>query len=152
MLDFKFRSRRLRKSLSCLDTARFKTFFERYVKRCEIYNAAHNLAVRGFLGSSASLQVICHGIPDSYKLKDGDIINVDVTCYYGGYHGDCSEMFLVGDVDEAGRKLVRVTHEAWQAAIAYCKPGQPSALHGDCKRVTGVQLHRIVRECLVLDC
>merc|ERR1719352_489276 len=58
-------------------------------------------------------EVICHGIPDSYKLKDGDIINVDVTCYYGGYHGDCSEMFLVGDVDEAGRKLVRVTHEAW---------------------------------------
>jgi methionyl aminopeptidase len=58
-------------------------------------------------------------------LKDGDIINVDVTCYYGGYHGDCSEMYLVGDVDEAGRKLVRVTHEAWQAAIAYCKPGQP---------------------------
>uniref|UniRef100_A0A7S0NTS3 Methionine aminopeptidase n=1 Tax=Calcidiscus leptoporus TaxID=127549 RepID=A0A7S0NTS3_9EUKA len=69
-------------------------------------------------------EVICHGIPDSYKLKDGDIVNIDVTCYFGGYHGDCSETVLVGDVDEAGRKLVRVTYEAWQAAITYCRPGQ----------------------------
>eukprot|EP00965_Chrysotila_dentata_P088085 2907890-Pleurochrysis_carterae.AAC.3 len=41
---------------------------------------------------SAWRQVICHGIPDSYKLKDGDIVNIDVTCYVGGYHGDCSQM------------------------------------------------------------
>eukprot|EP00747_Dinoflagellata_sp_TGD_P106118 gnl/TRDRNA2_/TRDRNA2_169767_c0_seq1.p1 gnl/TRDRNA2_/TRDRNA2_169767_c0~~gnl/TRDRNA2_/TRDRNA2_169767_c0_seq1.p1 ORF type:complete len:351 (+),score=57.37 gnl/TRDRNA2_/TRDRNA2_169767_c0_seq1:273-1325(+) len=69
-------------------------------------------------------EVICHGIPDSYKLQDGDIINVDITVYYGGYHGDCSETFLVGNVDEKGKQLVKVTHDAWQAAIKYCKPGK----------------------------
>tara|TARA_B110001452_G_scaffold8579_1_gene7493 strand:- start:42 stop:1415 length:1374 start_codon:yes stop_codon:yes gene_type:complete len=70
-------------------------------------------------------EVICHGIPDASILRDGDIINVDVTCYYGGYHGDCSETFLVGQVDDAGRQLVKVTYDCWQAAIDYCKPGQP---------------------------
>jgi len=70
-------------------------------------------------------EVICHGIPDSSVLKDGDVVNIDITCYYGGYHGDCSEMFLVGDVDEAGKQLVKVTYDCWQAAIAYCAPGKP---------------------------
>ena len=70
-------------------------------------------------------EVICHGIPDSRVLRDGDIVNIDITCYYGGYHGDLSEMFLVGDVDEAGKQLVKVTHDCWRAAIEYCKPGQP---------------------------
>lgn len=70
-------------------------------------------------------EVICHGIPDAYKLQDGDIVNIDVTVYYNGYHGDLSEMFLVGNVDEKGKELVKVTHDAWQEAIKYCKPGQP---------------------------
>jgi methionyl aminopeptidase len=70
-------------------------------------------------------EVICHGIPDSYKLKDGDIVNVDVTCYVDGYHGDCSETFAIGEVDEAGKQLIKVTHDCWKAAIDYCKPGQP---------------------------
>jgi len=52
-------------------------------------------------------------------------VNVDVTCYYGGYHGDCSETFLVGEVDEAGKRLVKVTHDCWRAAIDYCRPGRP---------------------------
>ena len=68
-------------------------------------------------------EVICHGIPDSSVLKDGDIVNIDVTCYYNGYHGDCSETFLVGNVDEKGKQLVKVTYDCWQAAIDYCKPG-----------------------------
>ena len=68
-------------------------------------------------------EVICHGIPDSYALQDGDIVNIDVTCYFGGYHGDCSETFLVGNVDEKGKQLVKVTYDCWQAAIDYCKPG-----------------------------
>ena len=50
-------------------------------------------------------------------------MNIDITCYIGGYHGDCSETFLVGDVDDAGKQLVKVTHDCWQAAIQYCKPG-----------------------------
>eukprot|EP00181_Compsopogon_caeruleus_P002996 CAMPEP_0184678370 /NCGR_PEP_ID=MMETSP0312-20130426/1105_1 /TAXON_ID=31354 /ORGANISM="Compsopogon coeruleus, Strain SAG 36.94" /LENGTH=342 /DNA_ID=CAMNT_0027127061 /DNA_START=935 /DNA_END=1963 /DNA_ORIENTATION=+ len=70
-------------------------------------------------------EVICHGIPDSTVLRDGDIINIDVTCYVNGFHGDCSETFLVGDVDEAGRTLVRVTWECMDRAIAICKPGVP---------------------------
>ena len=70
-------------------------------------------------------EVICHGIPDANKLRDGDIINIDVTCYYGGYHGDCSETYLVGEVDEAGKQLVKVTHDCWQAAIDACRPGVP---------------------------
>jgi len=70
-------------------------------------------------------EVICHGIPDSNVLKDGDVLNIDITCYFGGYHGDCSEMVLIGDVDDAGKRLVKVTHDCWRAAIDYCKPGQP---------------------------
>ncbi len=68
-------------------------------------------------------EVICHGIPDSTRLRDGDIINIDVTCYVDGVHGDCSEMVLVGNVDEAGRKLVKVTFECLDKAIRICRPG-----------------------------
>lgn len=68
-------------------------------------------------------EVVCHGIPDSTVLCDGDIINVDVTVFHDGYHGDCSETFLVGNVDEKGKKLVRVTHECLELAIDICKPG-----------------------------
>ena len=51
---------------------------------------------------------VCHGIPDDRPLVDGDIINVDITVYLDGYHGDCSKTFLVGNVDEKGKKLVQV--------------------------------------------
>ncbi len=53
-------------------------------------------------------EIVCHGIPDSTVLEDGMIVNVDVTVFYKGYHGDCSEMFLVGEVDQAGKDLVKV--------------------------------------------
>lgn len=56
-------------------------------------------------------QVICHGIPDQRPLQDGDIVNVDVTAYFKGYHGDLNETFVVGNVDAAGKKLIRVTSE-----------------------------------------
>merc|ERR1712048_740319 len=49
----------------------------------------------------------------------------DVTVFYKGYHGDLSETFLVGNVDEESKQLVKVTYDAWQEAIKYCKPGQP---------------------------
>ena len=57
-------------------------------------------------------EVICHGIPDDRALQDGDIVNCDVTIYLHGVHGDCSETFLVGDVDEVGRRLVQTTYES----------------------------------------
>lgn len=68
-------------------------------------------------------EVVCHGIPDDTTLVDGDIINIDITVFYDGYHGDCSETFLVGNVDRKGRHLVKTTHECLERAIALCKPG-----------------------------
>jgi methionyl aminopeptidase len=62
-------------------------------------------------------EVICHGIPDQRPLKDGDIVNLDVTCYLDGYHGDLNETYLVGNVDEKGRKLVDTARECLQKAI-----------------------------------
>eukprot|EP00951_Prasinocladus_malaysianus_P036381 scaffold382743_cov51-Prasinocladus_malaysianus.AAC.1 len=64
-------------------------------------------------------ECICHGIPDSRPLEDGDIINIDVTVFLDGHHGDCSKTFLCGDVDPAARKLVEVTLQSLEAAIAY---------------------------------
>jgi len=68
-------------------------------------------------------EVICHGIPDYYEIKDGDIVNIDVTTYVGGCHGDLNETFMVGNVDEEGRKLVKCAFECLQSALAACKPG-----------------------------
>ncbi|XP_047093590.1 methionine aminopeptidase 1A-like [Lolium rigidum] len=68
-------------------------------------------------------EVICHGIPDARKLEDGDIVNVDVTVYYKGVHGDLNDTYFVGNVDEASKQLVRVTYECLEKAIAIVKPG-----------------------------
>jgi methionyl aminopeptidase len=70
-------------------------------------------------------EVICHGIPDDRPLVDGDIINIDVTAYIGGVHGDCSATYLVGDVDEASRQLVEVTRRCRDLGIAAVAPGRP---------------------------
>jgi methionyl aminopeptidase len=68
-------------------------------------------------------EVICHGIPDSTVLRDGDIVNLDVTIFLDGMHGDTNATFLVGDVDEESRRLVRVTRECLDLGIAAVKPG-----------------------------
>ncbi|XP_052582666.1 methionine aminopeptidase 1D, mitochondrial isoform X5 [Peromyscus californicus insignis] len=75
--------------------------------------------------------VLCHGIPDSRPLQDGDIINIDVTVYYNGYHGDTSETFLVGTVDECGKKLVEVARRCRDEAIMACRPGAPFSVIGN---------------------
>ncbi|XP_065607244.1 methionine aminopeptidase 1D, mitochondrial isoform X1 [Cyrtonyx montezumae] len=75
--------------------------------------------------------VVCHGIPDSRPLQDGDIINIDVTVYYNGYHGDTSETFLVGSVDKSGQKLVEVARKCRDEAIAACRPGAPFSVIGN---------------------
>ena len=49
--------------------------------------------------------MICHGIPDSYELKDGDIVNIDITCYYEGYHGDCSETCAAPRLPKTGPRM-----------------------------------------------
>nr|KJB43651.1 hypothetical protein B456_007G211700 [Gossypium raimondii] len=68
-------------------------------------------------------ECICHGIPDSRPLQDGDIINIDVTVYLNGYHGDTSATFFCGDVSEEARNLVKVTKESLDKAISICAPG-----------------------------
>ena len=70
-------------------------------------------------------EVICHGIPDSTVIEDGDIINVDVTAFIDGVHGDTDATFCVGDVAEEARLLVERTHEATMRAIKAVAPGRP---------------------------
>jgi methionyl aminopeptidase len=69
-------------------------------------------------------EVICHGIPDSRVIEDGDIVNVDITAFIGGVHGDTNATFLAGDVDEDSRLLVERTEEALRRAINAVRPGR----------------------------
>src|SRR6478735_465867 len=62
-------------------------------------------------------EVICHGIPDSRRLEDGDIVNIDITAFIHGVHGDTDATYLVGDVDEESRLLVERTHAAMMRGI-----------------------------------
>ncbi len=83
----------------------------------------------GYRGYPKSLctsinEVICHGIPDSTILADGDICNVDITAFLNGVHGDTNATFLVGDVDEQSRLLVERTHEATMRGIRAVMPGR----------------------------
>ncbi|CAI0459004.1 unnamed protein product [Linum tenue] len=68
-------------------------------------------------------ECMCHGIPDSRQLQDGDIINIDVTVYLNGYHGDTSKTFLCGNVNDILKRLVKVTEECMEKGIAVCKDG-----------------------------
>jgi len=67
--------------------------------------------------------VILHGIPDSRPLEDGDIVNLDITIYLEGMHGDCSATFAVGKADPESERLVRVTREAMMLGIEAVRPG-----------------------------
>lgn len=67
--------------------------------------------------------VVCHGIPDDKKLKDGDVVNVDVTVILDGWYGDTSRMYWVGDVPVKAKRLSEVTYEATMRGIAQVKPG-----------------------------
>ena len=70
-------------------------------------------------------EVICHGIPDSTVIEDGDIVNIDVTAFIGGVHGDTNATFLAGDVAEESRLLVERTREAMMRGIRAVAPGRP---------------------------
>jgi methionyl aminopeptidase len=85
-----------------------------------------DLGYRGFPKSVCTSvnEVICHGIPDSTALRDGDIVNIDVTAYIGGVHGDCNATYLVGDVGEESRLLVERTRESLARAIKAVRPGR----------------------------
>jgi len=68
-------------------------------------------------------EVICHGIPDDRKLEEGDIVNLDITCYLNGYHGDCSEMFVAGEADDKAKDLLQTTYDCWVKSMEFVKPG-----------------------------
>lgn len=68
-------------------------------------------------------EVICHGIPDTRPLQDGDILNIDISLYHNGYHGDLNETVLIGDCSDDSKKLVKSAHNALWAAIKQVKPG-----------------------------
>jgi methionyl aminopeptidase len=83
------------------------------------------LGYRGYTHSSCISinHVVCHGIPSERTLKDGDIVNVDVTPLLDGWHGDTSRMYLIGNVGVKARRLVDVTYEAMMLGIEQAKPG-----------------------------
>lgn len=68
-------------------------------------------------------EVICHGIPDDVPLQDGDILNIDNTCILDGYHGDCSEMVVIGDVSDEKKLVIDVAKKSLDKAISVVKPG-----------------------------
>jgi methionyl aminopeptidase len=85
------------------------------------------LGYRGFPKSCCTSinEVICHGIPDDTVLQDGDIMNVDITAFKDGFHGDSNATFLIGDVSKDVADLVERTKEALDRAIAVVMPGRP---------------------------
>ena len=101
-------------------------------QRCYDYIVNHQKSIPANIGYNgfekticASVnQVICHGIPSENKiLKDGDILNIDVTVIRNGWHGDTSKMFLVGKTQPHNERLVKVTQECLYKAIEVVKPG-----------------------------
>jgi methionyl aminopeptidase len=95
------------------------------------YLVAHDaypstLGYKGFPKSCCTSlnEVICHGIPDSTVIEDGDIVNIDVTAFIGGVHGDTNATFLAGNVSEEDRLLVERTREATLRAIKAVRPGR----------------------------
>ncbi len=84
------------------------------------------LGYRGFPKSLCTSvnEVVCHGIPDSRRLEDGDIVNIDITAFLGGVHGDTDATYLVGEVDEESRLLVERTHDAMMRGIRAAVPGR----------------------------
>ncbi len=88
---------------------------------------------------------VCHGIPSAKKLKNGDIINVDVTVIKDGYHGDTSKMFFVGEPSVLARRLVRIAHECLVKGIEMVRPG---ARLGDIGHV--IQQHAERNNCSIV--
>ena len=74
--------------------------------------------------STSVNNVAAHGIPDSRALVAGDILNIDVTVFLNGFHGDCSDTVCVGEVDNHAKKLIKVTEDCVEQAISICRPGE----------------------------
>jgi methionyl aminopeptidase len=83
------------------------------------------LMYRGYKKSTCTSinHVVCHGIPGDKPLKEGDVINIDVTLILDGWHGDSSRMFAVGEIPRRAERLIEVTYEAMMRGIAVIRPG-----------------------------
>lgn len=93
-------------------------------------------ATLGYLGYTKSCctsvnEVICHGIPCDYVLKDGDIVNVDITSIVDGWHGDQSETFLIGNVSDEAKRVTQCAFNSMHRAIAALEPNCPVSVIGD---------------------
>ena len=125
---------------SCQLAARVLDFIEDHIKAGVSTNTlnelCHNFIIEnkaipsplGYRGYPKSVctsvnQVVCHGIPDDRPLIEGDIINVDVTTYFQGYHGDTSRTFAVGKVSRKARELMQATYESLWVGIKAACPG-----------------------------
>lgn len=116
-------------------------------QRCHDYIVNNQQAIpaplnyRGFPKSICTSvnHVVCHGIPGGKKLKDGDIINIDVTVKKDGYHGDTSKMFIVGKPSVLAERLIKVTQECLWIGIDKVKPG---ALLGDIGEAIAKHAHK----------
>ena len=94
-----------------------------YINDNKAYSAP--LFYRGFPKSccTSTNHVVCHGIPSDKILRDGDIVNVDVTAFKDGWHGDTSRMFKIGDISIKGEKLIKTTYESMMKGINIVKEG-----------------------------
>jgi methionyl aminopeptidase len=83
------------------------------------------LMYRGYTKSTCTSinHVVCHGIPNDKPLKDGDIVNVDVTLIVNGWHGDSSRMYPIGEIPRRAERLIDVTYDAMMRGIAVIRPG-----------------------------
>ena len=102
--------------------------YDQVVHQVRIENGAYPSTL-GYLGFEKSCctslnEVICHGIPDSTVMESGDILNVDVTAFIHGVHGDCNATFAVGEIHPRAQDLVTVAHETMMRGIKVAKPGR----------------------------
>ena len=91
------------------------------------------LNYRGYMKSSCTSinHVVCHGIPGPKPLREGDIVNIDVTLIVDGWHGDTSRMYAVGAISRRAERLIEVTYEALKRGIAAVKPGNTTGHIGE---------------------
>ena len=95
----------------------------KYLNDCGAFSAP--LFYRGYTKSICTSinNVVCHGIPSDQTLKEGDIVNVDITSILNGYYGDTSKTFSVGNISPDAKKLIQITYESMMQGIKILKPG-----------------------------
>jgi methionyl aminopeptidase len=89
--------------------------------------------------------VVCHGIPNDKPLREGDIVNIDVTYVVDGWHGDSSRMYPVGEIKRAAERLLDVTHECLMRGIAAVRPGARTGAIGE-----AIQIYAESERCSVV--